>query len=106
MHAVNAKQQASTHKDSEGQPRRCSLQDVAGRIEACSTACPFWEQGGAVLPGGYRLERLGLDLKGRSELVEALLKIRRRLERAPSHTEKEAAHSLFYRLVPTAHRDV
>lgn len=32
--------------------------------------------------------------------------VRRRLERAPSHTEEEAARSLFYRLVPTARRDV
>lgn len=85
MHAVNTRQQASTHKDPEGPPRLCSLQDAAGRIEACSTACPFRDQGGAVLPGGCMLERLGVDLKGRSERVEALLKIRRRLERALAH---------------------
>jgi len=87
-------------------PRLCSLQDAAGRIEACSTACPFWEHGGAVLAGGCALERLELDLKGRSELVEALLKIRSRLGRAPSDIEEEEARSLFHRLVPPARRDV
>lgn len=106
MHAVNTRQQASTHKDPEGLPRRCSLQDEAGGIEACSTACPFWEEGGAVIPGGCMLKRLELDLKGQPELVEALLEIRRMVERAPSRAEEEEARSLFYRLLATARRDV
>jgi hypothetical protein len=79
--------------------RLCRLQYAAGRIEDCPGAgCPFWEEGGAALPGGCVLERLGLDLEGRPELVEALIKIRSRLGTASTREDEQELHSLFYRL--------
>jgi hypothetical protein len=60
----------------------CRLTLVAEReAETCTRdACAFWEPGGAVLPGGCIIDRLGTDLR-RDDLAAFLLDIRRRLER-------------------------
>lgn len=61
----------------------CHLVLVAqGEVEACPReSCAFWEPGGAVLPGGCIIDRLGTDVR-RNDLAAYLLDIRRRLERA------------------------
>jgi hypothetical protein len=60
----------------------CRLAFVAeGEAELClRDACAFWEPGGAVLPGGCIIDRLGTDIR-RDDLAAFLLDIRRRLER-------------------------
>jgi hypothetical protein len=60
----------------------CRLTLVAeGEAEICARdACAFWEPGGAVVPGGCIVDRLGTDLR-RDDLAAFLLDIRRRLER-------------------------
>jgi len=83
--------------------RLCHLQYLAGRIEPCrETDCPFWEEGGAALPGGCILRRLDLDLEARPGLVHALLQVRRGLAQAVTAEDEKDARSLFYRLVPAA----
>jgi hypothetical protein len=83
--------------------RRSGQQYRAGRIESCPGAgCPFWEEGGAALPGGCLFERLALDLDARPDLVHALLQIRRQLAQAVTREDEDGARSLFYRLVPAA----
>ena len=89
-------------KESNG-VRICSLQYRAGRIESCPGAdCPFWEEGGAAIPGHCIFERLDLDLDARPSLVHALLQVRRGLNQAVTGEDEESARSLFYRLVPAA----
>jgi hypothetical protein len=81
----------------------CALQYAEGRIEVCpGPGCPFWEEGGAVVPGRCLIERLGLDLEGRPELAHGLLQIRRKLDQAGTEEDENEARSLFYRLVPAA----
>jgi hypothetical protein len=83
--------------------RLCGLQYRAGRIEACHGAdCPFWEEGGATIPGDCIFERLSLDLDERPELVHGLLQVRRSLAQAVTSDDEQEARSLFYRLVPVA----
>ncbi|HUK95365.1 MAG TPA: hypothetical protein VLU96_09950 [Gaiellaceae bacterium] len=86
--------------------RLCHLQYRAGRIEPCrETDCPFWEEGGAALPGGCVLQRLDLDLDATPSLVHALLQVRRGLAQAVTTEDEREARSLFYRLVPAARED-
>ena len=83
--------------------RLCALQYRAGRIEVCPGAdCPFWEEGGAAIPGHCVFERLNLDLDEPPGLVHALLQVRRSLNQAVTAEDEEEARSLFYRLVPAA----
>lgn len=84
-------------KTSEG---LCRLQDLANRVETCpGSACPFWEDGGAVLESGCLLARLPLDLERRSALVQYLLDLRLALDRPDEDGE---VHRLFYRLRASA----
>ena len=63
--------------------RLCALERAVGRHELCPEAgCPFWEPGRAVLPGQCAFERL--DLAGRQEVAQELLRIRELLEPAAS----------------------
>jgi hypothetical protein len=69
----------------EAERANCLIQEVLGRVEACpAEACPFWEPGGAALPGGCAVDRLGLptslDLRTRPDLAAWLLEMRRALE--------------------------
>jgi hypothetical protein len=83
--------------------RFCALQYAEGRFEVCpGPGCPFWEEGGAVMPGRCRIERLGLDLDARPKLALVLLQIRQKLEQAGTEEGEDEARSLFYRLVPAA----
>lgn len=71
----------------ETTPRLCSLELAAGRTKACPAgACPFWEPGGAALPGHCAVERF--DLAPQGSLAEWLLEIRERLASASSAEER------------------
>lgn len=71
-----------------------------GRAEECTGAwCPFWERGGAVIPGGCGLERLAFDVSDRA-LAAHLLDLRRTLEQARSEEEAAAARDELALLVP------
>jgi hypothetical protein len=75
--------------------RPCRLNEALGVTEECpEEACPFWEPGGAVVAGGCALERL--DLSGRRDLAEYLLRLRAGLHTAETSEEREA-HRLFFR---------
>ena len=70
-------------------PRLCRLQDLADHVEACpGSACPFWEEGGAVLSGGCVFARLPLELQSNADLVQYLLELRRGLDRGGGVTER------------------
>jgi hypothetical protein len=61
--------------------------------------CPFWEEGGVVVPPGCELERLGIDLE-RPDLTGYLLEIRTSLEAARDREERNTARRVFAALVP------
>ena len=74
--------------------RLCALQGAAGRVERCpGDACPFWEEGGAVVMAGCAIERLAVNLSG-SQLVRDLLELRLTLDRARRLGARDAP-SLF-----------
>jgi hypothetical protein len=78
----------------------CALHRTLGAVQACpGAACPFWEQGGAVLPSGCELERLAVDVE-RPDLAEYLLEIREQLESARNREERNAARRAFAGLIP------
>jgi len=56
----------------------CPLAAAAGFDELCDPSCPFWEQGGAALPGGCIVSRAGVDLR-RKDRVDRLIELRSRL---------------------------
>ena len=71
-----------------------------GEVEACPQgACPFWEQGGAVLDAGCGLERLHLELD-RSDLAAYFDEVRTALETARDDAERQAARQAFAALAP------
>jgi hypothetical protein len=62
--------------------RPCRMASVAGRPEECPEDLrPFWEPGGADLPGRCGFEQI--DLADNSDLAGFLLRIRHALEQAP-----------------------
>ena len=78
--------------------RLCSLEGAVGKVEACPEgACPFWEHGGAALPGRCAFEEL--DVAADAALAAWLLEIRERLASAESTVAADAAHSLFSHLL-------
>ena len=86
----------------------CHLQERVGQVEVCpEERCAFWEHGGAVLPGGCAIERLGLthEVERDRELAQWLLDLREQLSRAQTHDERRHAHSLFRQLLPPGLRD-
>jgi hypothetical protein len=88
-------------QDGNGQPastRLCSLEEAVGRAVVCGErACAFWEPGGAVLHGRCAFERL--ELGGRSELAEELLRIQAFFDSAESAHAEQAARHLYHRLL-------
>ncbi|MGZ4416188.1 MAG: hypothetical protein ACXVRZ_17705 [Gaiellaceae bacterium] len=79
-------------------PRLCRLDTLAGREQLCpASACPFWEPGGAVLPGRCAFERI--DFAGRSALVAELLRVREQLNVASSSAEESRARHLYHQLL-------
>jgi len=78
--------------------RLCRLDALAGREQLCpGSACPFWEPGGAVLPGRCAFERL--DFAGRPALVVELLRLRELLDAAAPGEEESRARHLYHRLL-------
>jgi hypothetical protein len=76
----------------------CALERAVGRREVCPEAgCPFWEPGGAVLSGRCAFERL--DLSGRPEVAQELLRVRELLEPPASGSADGDARHLFHRLL-------
>ena len=76
---------------SQAESRNCTLRIAAGsHTEACpGERCPFWEAGGAVLPGGCAIEYLGVELRTPG-LAAFLLETRKRLEQARDSAEAAA----------------
>jgi hypothetical protein len=75
-------------------PRQCRMASIAGRPEACpEDLCPFWEPGGAVLPGRCGFEQI--DLADNPDLAGFLLRIRHALERARASEDEHEARRLF-----------
>jgi len=63
------------------QGQLCSLQRAAGFREPCpGKGCRFWEEGGALLPAGCVIERLGLNPTARPEPAAALRGLRFRFD--------------------------
>lgn len=72
----------------------CSFEAWLGRLSRCpADACPLWEPGGAALPGGCLLERVGADLAGGPDVAALLLDLRSTLEAAQSQPEPTASAS-------------
>ena len=60
----------------------CALREAVGLVERCpGGACPFWEEGGAVIEPGCAIERLAVNLSD-SQLAQDLLELRLTLDRA------------------------
>jgi hypothetical protein len=75
--------------------RQCRIASIAGRPEECpEDLCPFWEPGGAVLPGRCEFEQI--DLTHNPDLAGFLLRIRHALEQARSREDEHEARRLFY----------
>jgi hypothetical protein len=80
--------------------RQCALIEAIGNEAECrEEACAFWERGGAVVPGGCAIQRLGLDLKNES-LAHYLLDLRRAIEGAQDESIAAAAREELADLVP------
>jgi hypothetical protein len=75
--------------------RRCALQGAVGRVEHCpGAACPFWEEGGAIVAAGCAIERLGVNLSS-PQLARQLLELRAELDVARRGGGVRAARSLI-----------
>ena len=80
--------------------RLCRIKLTLHELEACPEgACPFWEEGGAVVEAGCGLERLQLDLD-RPDIAEYLAQLRRTLEAARDERERKEARQARAGLVP------
>jgi hypothetical protein len=78
----------------------CRIKLAVGDVEPCPEgACPFWEQGGAIVEAGCGLERLRIDV-GRPDLAAYLVDLRAALEAARDAREREEARQAFAGLVP------
>jgi hypothetical protein len=74
--------------------RPCRFKEADGVTEECPReACPFWEPGGAILEGRCAFD--GLDLSGRRDVAEFLLRIRDGLRTVETDEEREASRFLF-----------
>lgn len=61
----------------ENTSRKCVLS--GGDHDCIRSSCRFWEEGGAVLPGGCALKRVGVDVE-RRHANELVLELHRRLD--------------------------
>ena len=78
----------------------CRLHLALGQRDTCpGAACPFWEEGGALLEETCVIERLGLDAQGPG-LARYLLELRAQLESARDSSERQAAWRRFAQVVP------
>jgi hypothetical protein len=84
----------------QAEQKICNLHLAIRQTEACpGAACPFWEDGGALLDPACVIERLGLHLAG-PHLAGYLLELRAQLETARDAYEREAAWRLFAQVIP------
>jgi hypothetical protein len=75
--------------------RQCRMASIGGRPEKCpEDLCPFWEPGGAVLPGRCGFDQI--DLADNPDLAGYLLRIRHALEQACTREGEHEARRLFY----------
>jgi hypothetical protein len=80
--------------------RLCRIKLAVHELEVCPEgACPFWEEGGAVVESGCGFERLQLDLD-RPDLAQYLVELRRTLENARDAVERDEALQALAGLVP------
>ena len=79
-------------------PSLCALEQAVGCSGHCpESGCPFWEPGGAALPGRCAFEQV--DLSGRPEVAGELLRIRALLESpASAEVERDARHRFHHLL--------
>ncbi len=78
----------------------CALIAAIGNEAECPEArCAFWEKGGAVVPGGCAVERLGLDLSN-VDLAHYLIDLRRAIEGARDDDAAAEARRELAELVP------
>jgi hypothetical protein len=86
----------------------CLLKASVGQVEACGhDACGFWEHGGALVPAGCAIERLGLtcELHRSPDLAGWLLGLRQQLERGSTDDERTDLHRHVRQLLPPGLRD-
>ncbi len=76
---------------------RCRLAALAQRDEACTSSCPFWEPGGAVLEGRCAFETV--ELEGRAPLVMELLELRQRFRELGVDAHVQELRHAFHRIV-------
>ncbi len=82
----------------------CALERAVGQNVVCpESGCPFWEPGGAVLPGRCAFERL--DLSRWPGAARELLQIRELLEPPVSAESAREARHLFHRLLNESEDD-
>lgn len=78
----------------------CRITLTLEHVEACPEgACPFWEQGGAVIPAQCGLERLSLELD-RPDIARHFLELRQTLERTRDERERHEAQRAFAAVAP------
>jgi hypothetical protein len=86
------------YRSMESMKNVCRLDALAGDPRSCPRgACPFWEPGGAVLPGRCAFELL--DLEARPAVADELRRLRSELERAEAEEEARAAWHDYHRLL-------
>ena len=73
----------------------CRLTSIVGHPEPCpEDRCPFWEPGGAVLPGRCGFEQVHFE--DNADLAGFVLRIRRALEQARASEEDHEVLRLFH----------
>jgi hypothetical protein len=84
----------------DAEPNSCALSVVLGQAEECAgPACPFWDEGGAVVEADCALPHLGIDVSDPG-LASYLLQVRGSLERARDAEAATAAYAQLAELVP------
>jgi hypothetical protein len=79
----------------------CALHLALGEREACpGPACPFWEDGGALVEPGCAFERVRLEFHARPSVARWMLSVRHSLEGALSAQEEARASSALNGVLP------
>lgn len=81
----------------DGARHPCRLAAFAQRDEACTSSCPFWEPGGAVLEGRCAFETV--EFGGRAPLVMELLELRQRFRELGVDAHVDELRHTFHRIV-------
>jgi len=84
----------------------CALHNALGRAEECpGVACPFWDEGGAVVASACVFERTGLEIESRPGVANWLLGIRNALEQARTAEEINEVRSALNAVLPPGLHD-